>query len=170
MIPTLETDRLILRGPEAKDFDAYAAFRASDRAKMVGGPYSRAQAFSQFTSLIGHWTLRGYGRWVVADKATDETYGIVGLLYPEGWPEPELAWSLYDHGEGKGIAFEAAKAARAYAHETLDMPPLVSLVAHNNARSIALAKRLGAAYEKDVELMTFGPTPLYRHPKPEALQ
>ncbi len=165
MIPILETDRLILRGVEADDFEAYAAFRASDRAKTLGGPFTRAQAFSQFTSLIGHWAMRGYGRWLVTDKTNGDAYGIVGLLYPEGWPEPELAWSLYDNGEGKGIAFEAAIAARDYAYNALNMGPLISLVAKDNLRSTMLAERLGATYEKDVELLSFGATPLWRHPK-----
>ena len=44
-IPTLETDRLILRAPKAEDFEAYAAFCASPRSAGVGGPYNRAAPF-----------------------------------------------------------------------------------------------------------------------------
>ena len=103
MIPTLQTERLILRAPRDNDFEAYADFRTSERARTVGGPYSRAQAFEQLCAIIGHWSLRGYGRWMVADRDTDAPLGIVGLYYPEDWPEPEIAWSVFADAEGRGI-------------------------------------------------------------------
>lgn len=167
MIPTLHTDRLTLRAPRADDFETYAAFRASERAKMLGGPFTRAQAFDQFCNLVGHWTLRGYGRWLVADRETDEPLGIVGLLCPETWPEPELAWSVFAPAEGRGIAYEAAVAARAYAYEHCGLGPLISLVATENTRSAALAKRLGATPDGSVDLPGFGATPVWRHPGPK---
>ena len=36
-VPVLETDRLRLRGAEMRDFEAYADYCASDRARSVGG-------------------------------------------------------------------------------------------------------------------------------------
>lgn len=166
MIPVLTTDRLTLRAPRADDFEAYAAFRSSPRAATVGGPYSRAQAFSQFTSLIGHWTVRGYGRWMIADKSTDAPLGISGLYYPEDWPEPELAWSVFDHAEGQGIAFEAASAARAYAFDTLGWTRLMSLVDPTNTRSVALARRLGCTEGGTYNHPTFGTLHYWLHPAP----
>lgn len=88
-IPTLHTTRLVLRAPRMSDFEAYAAFRGSPRAVFLGGPYDRATAFEQLSSIIGGWHLRGYGRWMVADADTDAPLGIVGLFFPEDWPEPE---------------------------------------------------------------------------------
>lgn len=169
MIPTLQTERLTLRAPSWDDFEAYAAFRGSDRAKMLGGPFSRAQAFGQLAEIIGHWTLRGYGRWMVADRQTDEAMGIVGLLYPEGWPEPEIAWSVFAAAEGRGIAYEAALAARAYAYGTLGWTTAVSLVDPANTRSVALAKRMGCVDGESFEHATHGLMHIWRHPAPEAL-
>ena len=168
MIPTLTTERLRLRAPEARDFDAYAEFRASDRAKPLGGPFNRTQAFGQFAALLGHWTLRGYGRWLVADKASDAPLGVVGLLNPDGWPEPELAWSVFAPAEGKGVAYEAACAARDYAFATVGLTTLISLVAADNPRSTALAKRLGAQCDGEVDVPGYGPAPVWRHPNPGA--
>ena len=79
---------------------------------MLGGPFTRIQSFETLSALVGHWHLRGFGRWIVADAATGAALGVVGPFYPEGWPEPEIAWSLFDGAEGRGIAFEAASAAR----------------------------------------------------------
>ncbi len=168
MIPTLTTERLTLRAPRWDDFEAYAAFRGSDRARMLGGPYSREQAFDQLAEIVGHWTLRGYGRWMVADQETDEPLGIVGLYYPEGWPEPEIAWSVFQSGEGRGIAYEAAKAARAHAYETLGWNTVISLIDPANTRSIALAKRMGCVPDQNYEHPTHGTMHIWRHPAPEA--
>lgn len=168
-IPVIETARLLLRAPAARDFEAYAAFRGSDRARMLGGPFTRGQAFSQFAALIGHWELRGFGRWIAADIDTDAALGVVGILYPEGWPEPELAWSLFEWSEGRGLAFEAAGAARAHAYDRLGMTTLISLVAADNPRSEALARRLGARPDGNADIPGHGPVPVWRHPGPEVL-
>lgn len=168
-IPTLETERLRLRAPAPGDFEAYAAFRAGPRAHFVGGPFSREQAFGQFCALSGHWAFRGYGRWIVADKGSDEALGTVGPFYPDGWLEPEIAWTVFDAAEGKGIAYEAAVAARAYAYDTLGWPTAVSLTMPGNDRSAALAARLGATREGIFHHHSLGALEVWRHPSPEAL-
>jgi ribosomal-protein-alanine N-acetyltransferase len=165
-IPTLRTERLVLRAPRASDFEAYAAFRASPRSAYSGGPFTRAQAFEQFCALAGHWLVRGYGRWVVALRADDRPIGIVGLFYPEGWLEPEIAWALFDDEEGHGYAAEAARAARTYAYDTLGWRSVVSLIAPENARSAALAARLGATREGVYHHASLGPLEVWRHPGP----
>lgn len=167
-IPALTTERLTLRAPDIGDFEAFAQFRNSDRAKFVGGPYSRAQAFDQLAEVIGHWVLRGYGRWMVADKQTDQPLGIVGLFYPDDWPEPEISWSVFEAGEGKGIAYEAAIASRAYAYDTLGWRTAISCIDSENTRSVALGKRMGAVYESDFDHPTLGAMKVWRHPAPES--
>ena len=44
-IPTLETERLVLRAPGIGDFEPFAAFYASERSKFVGGPLDREGAW-----------------------------------------------------------------------------------------------------------------------------
>ncbi len=168
MIPVLQTERLTLRAPSWDDFDAYAAFRGSDRAKLLGGPFTRAQAFNQLAEIAGHWTLRGYGRWMVADRETDQPLGIVGLYCPEDWPEPEIAWSVFQAGEGRGIAHEAALTARTYAYDTLGWTTAISLIDPVNTRSVALAKRMGCQSGETYEHPTYGTMHIWRHPSPEA--
>ncbi|MEM6305320.1 MAG: GNAT family N-acetyltransferase [Pseudomonadota bacterium] len=169
-IPTLETERLRLRSPEIRDFEAWAAFRASDRAVHLGGPNTRTEAFDKLGEIIGHWTLRGYGRWMVADKTTDEALGVVGPFYPEDWPEPEIAWSVFEAAEGRGIAYEAAMAARDYAYTTLGWTTAVSCTTLDNIRSQALAKRMGATREGRHTASDGMELYVYRHPSPEALR
>ncbi len=87
-IPVLTTERLILRAPEARDFDIFAAFYASPRAHFVGGPLSRELAWRMLAMEIGHWRLKGFGRWILERRDTGATAGLVGPFQPEGWPEP----------------------------------------------------------------------------------
>ena len=170
MIPTLHTKNLTLRAPEWKDFDAYAEFRGSDRAKLLGGPFNREQAFDQLAEIAGHWQLRGYGRWMVADRQTDEAMGIVGIYYPVGWPEPEIAWSVFKTAEGRGVAYEAALAARDYAYGTLGWTTVISLIDPANTRSLALAARMGCTGGESFDHASLGTMHIWRHPSPEALR
>lgn len=166
-IPELETDRLRLRLPRMDDLPAHAAFRASPRSKGVGGPFDHASSFGHLGAIIGQWQLRGYGRWMVADKATDEPYGIVGVYHPEDWPEPEIGWSIYESAEGRGIACEAALATRAYVYDTLNWNRIVSLIMDNNDRSIRLAKRLGCIQSDAFVHPELGKLNIWVHAAPE---
>jgi ribosomal-protein-alanine N-acetyltransferase len=168
-IPTVTTERLTLRAPQLSDFDAYADFRGSDRAAFVGGPNTPGQAWQQLCALTGQWQLRGYGRWMIADKDTDEPLGVTGLHHPLEWPEAEVAWSLFAAGEGRGIAYEAALAVRTYAYETLGWSTVISCVDSKNARSLALAKRLGCTRDGQFTHEVFGTMDVWRHPSREAL-
>lgn len=169
-IPTLETERLVLRAPKPSDFPSYVAFRTSDHAKGVGGPYTEVQAYSHFCELVGHWMFRGYGRWIVADKTDDTPLGVVGIFHPADWPEPEIAWSVFENAEGKGIAFEAAQAARKYAYDVVGLNTAISFVMPENTRSMSLAKRMGASPDGDYHHPDLGPLNIWRHPAPEAQQ
>lgn len=167
--PRLETERLVLRGPQEADFDAYAGFLAdSPRAEGFGREGDRPSAWRWFALNVGHWALRGYGYFTIESKQSGAPCGMSGIWNPEGWPEPEVGWALFDGFEGRGIAFEAAARARQWAYEALAMPALTSNIKPGNARSIALAERLGATLERTYRNPYFGETLLYRHPGPEA--
>jgi RimJ/RimL family protein N-acetyltransferase len=167
--PIIETERLRLRGLCAGDFPAIAEFYKSDRSSMVGGPATEEQSWRFLAAEIGHWTLRGYGRWGVEEKDTGKFCGVIGLWNPNGWPEPELGWDLMNGFEGKGYATEAALAARNYAYSTLEWPTLISLVVLANTGSAAVAKRLGATKDGQFTHARFGTMDIYRHPAPETL-
>jgi RimJ/RimL family protein N-acetyltransferase len=168
IVPRLETERLILRVNRMEDFEPYAAFCASPRAAMRGGIRNRLEAFRALASEIGHWQLRGYGWWGIEEKATGAYAGQVGLYYPEGWPEPELGWLVMDGFEGWGIAHEAALRVLRYAYETLGWTRLASCIRPGNTRSIRLAERLGATFDRDDLIAGEIPCRVYLHPGPAA--
>ncbi len=162
-IPVIETEQLILRGPEARDFEPYADFGASERSRFVGGPFSRMDAWRSFLAGLGHWALRGFGMWMVEHRATGATAGRIGMIEHDGWPEPELGWHIYDGYEGQGLAREGALAARAHAARHQGLDRVISQIAPDNTRSLALARRLGATFERDGTLLD-APVQIWRHP------
>lgn len=168
--PRLETERLILRGPQTPDAEPLIAFLQDPvRSEGFGGFTKRADAWRWFALNVGHWHIHGYGYLTVEDKATGTPAGICGIWNPEGWPEPELGWVVFNGFEGKGIAFEAAQVARMWAYEGLGFTTLTSNIVPSNTRSIALAKRLGATFEREYDNVQMGLDHLYRHPGPDAL-
>lgn len=169
-IPRLETDRLILRGPEARDFDPIAEFYADERRSWgFGGPMNRADAWRWLATSVGHWALHDYGFFTMELKETGTACGLTGLWNPEGWPEPELGWILFQGFEGKGLAREGAERAREWAYLDLGMTTLTSNIKPGNDRSVALAERMGARYERTYHNVHLGEDLLYRHPAPAAL-
>lgn len=142
-IPTLTTERLLLRAPVADDFDDYAGLMRSDRAIHMGGPFDQRAAWGMFCNDIAQWPLFGHGCLMIELRQTGQCVGQVGINHGPLFPEKELGWLLYAGHQGKGYAFEAARALRDWAFATLQLPSLVSYIDPDNAASIALALRLG---------------------------
>lgn len=160
-IPALTTDRLHLREPRETDLAAMNAFTHSPRHAFLGGPQEMWETYRGLLAGIGQWALRGFGFWSVDTKA-GVFVGRVGVICPHGWPEPELAWHLYDGHEGQGFAVEAARAVRAH-WATQGKGALMSLIHPDNARSIATAIRLGATFE-GVDVTLGKGLRIFRHP------
>jgi len=174
-IPTLETGRLVLRGPRMEDMLAWAAFFASDRARFVRGEDTTLRAaWRGLAHDAGMWMLRGYGSFIFALKdSPDRPLGMTGPWHPLDWPEPELGWTVWtEEAEGKGYVREAATEARRFAYEDLGWQTAVSYIDPENARSIALAERLGCTLDPEAPQPDFDghKVLVYRHPAPEALQ
>ncbi len=168
-IPTLRTERLVLRAPTAADHPALAAFYETPASRFVGGPLAPPLSWRYLAEVIGHWHLRGFGRWIVErTDAPGRPVGLVGLHFPLDWPEPEVGWYVWD-GTGRGYASEAGRAARAHAYGALGWSTLISMISPGNDASIRVAEAMGAAREDDFEHPRFGPLLVWRHPGPEAL-
>jgi RimJ/RimL family protein N-acetyltransferase len=163
MIPVLETERLVLREWRLDDFPAYAAYWADAEASaQTGGPLDERGAWTQFTANIGHWPMRGYGMWMLAEKQSGRPVGHAGMWYPATWPEPEIGWVVFPAFRRLGYAFEAAEAALDHAKKALGWTTAMSFIRDTNMASRALAEKLGARLEKSLEFR--GVTALiYRH-------
>ena len=168
--PVLETERLTLRTPGPQDWEAWRAFILSDRAEFVRTPdFDEGKAWRAMGHMIGHWVLRGFGSFVYCMTGTDRAIGHAGPWFPAGWPEREIGWTVWDAAaEGKGLAFEAVRATVDHAFRDLRWDTAVSYIDPDNARSIALAQRLGARRDPDAVANAPGIL-VYRHTRPATI-
>lgn len=143
-LPVLETERLVLRAPQASDWPVFRDFAMSDRTAFVGGAKTEDQAAQKFAAFFGHWIMRGFGRLIAEDRATGQPVGHFGPMLWTDAGAVELTWSLWTPAaEGRGLATEAARAMNAWVFGPLGVPVARAEVHQDNAASHAMARRLG---------------------------
>ena len=144
--PTLETPRLILRPPREEDLDGWEELLGDEEtARFIGGVRARADAWRAMMTMAGSWAIKGFAMFSVIEKDSGRWLGRIGPWQPEGWPGTEVGWSLVRSAWGQGYAVEAAEAAIDWAFEALGWDEVVHVIAVDNVRSQAVAKRLGSA-------------------------
>lgn len=151
MVPVLETERLRLRGHTLADFEASAAMWADERVtRYIGGkPSPREDSWRRFMTFPGHWTLLGYGYWLIEEKASGAYVGDGGFgnfkrdLTPHGFDAPEQGWALNPAMHGKGYATEAAIAMIRWAEPHFGRTDFVCMIAPENTPSLRVAEKLG---------------------------
>jgi RimJ/RimL family protein N-acetyltransferase len=155
-IPKIVSKRLILRGFEEEDLDAYAEMCGDSEVMRyigTGQTLSRSESWRNMAMMLGHWKLRGYGMWAVEERQSGEMIGRVGCLKPEGWIDFEIGWSIRRAFWGQGFATEAGKKAIAYAFEELQQTHVISLIRPENIASQRVAEKLGEKLQGKTELM-----------------
>jgi RimJ/RimL family protein N-acetyltransferase len=141
--PLLETPRLTLRAPQALDLPVYTAYCASPRSHFVGGPFDAVKAFEKFAAMAGHWTLRGFGRYIMVQG--DQPIGHVGPMKLDSAVDPEMTWTLWaDEFEGQGFATEAAQAVLDHLVQECGWQHLIMRILPDNKKSCKIAERIGA--------------------------
>jgi len=126
-VPTIETQRLRLRGPRPEDFrDSVALWSDPVVTRFTSGkPLSEEEVWGRLLRYVGHWAWMGFGYWVVEEKGTGRFAGEVGFsdwkreIQPSLQGLPELGWVLASCVHGQGYATEAARAAIDWADANL---------------------------------------------------
>jgi RimJ/RimL family protein N-acetyltransferase len=150
-VPTIETDRLILRGHRVEDFaDCLALWTDPEVTRFIGGkPSTPEEVWGRLLRYVGHWALLGFGYWAVAEKETGRFMGEVGfsdfkrVIEPSLNGIPEIGWVIAPHGHGRGYATEAAQAAVAWGEAHFGPVGTACIIAPENGSSIRVAEKCG---------------------------
>ena len=140
----IRTERLVLRGSEARDRSVFVELLASaDVHTYLGGPRPLAELECELPAAPERWP----GSFVVeADGA------MIGQLllrrapayaHPAAAGKVDLGYMLLPRAWGQGYAGEACAAALGWLAEALPGEPVVLHTQTANARSMRLAAKLG---------------------------
>jgi RimJ/RimL family protein N-acetyltransferase len=160
----LETERLVLRKPEAADFDAYLEMRSDPEVvRYLGGEVAgRKETAAGIERMLRHWERHGIGLFTVVRKEDERIVGRTGFLLwdPEAWVnalreelegplETEVGWTFARAFWNRGYATEAAIACRDLALGELGKDRLISLIAEGNIASMRVAEKIGERLERE---------------------
>lgn len=139
----IETSRLLLRHITMEDLDELAAIHAEPQVERFVGPFDRDRLIDWLKQNQSEWRELGYGRLAIVDRRSGRLLGRTGLKYWPQFDETEIGWVLRPDAWGRGLATEAARACIDWGFGNLVSPYLTAMIQPANARSIAVAERLG---------------------------
>jgi [ribosomal protein S5]-alanine N-acetyltransferase len=157
----IRTERLLIRKPQIEDAPGLLeAFADPEAMRYIGDGSTTdlAGAEEAVDRWLERWDAWGLGMFVVERAEDARVLGRAGFLRwdPETWEiggsETELGWGLAREHWGHGYATEAALALRDWALGERGLIRLISLIQHENLRSVRVAEKLGERYERDVEV------------------
>jgi len=153
-LPTLSTERLLLRPWRRDDVAAFAALN-SDPQVMAHFPALLSETESAIAAMriASHIERHGFGLWVVEARKVAPFVGVVGLSMP-GFVIPftasdpcvEVGWRLAPPFWGRGYATEAARAALTFGFDVMGLDEIVSFTNPDNWRSRRVMERLGMTH------------------------
>ena len=158
-IPTINTQRLTLRGMRAEDFSRFAEiWSMPEVVEYIGGePWPRSKAWAAFLRNAGHWQITGFGQWAIHRHRATDMSGQAGFFYAkrdlgEDFDSfPEAGWVLAPDAHGEGFGMEAVRAA----HDWFDRVitgQLVCMISPENTGSFRIAEAMGYRHMRDAEL------------------
>ena len=165
-IPPIDTERLTLRGHRLEDFSECTAMWADPEVtRHIGGrPFSAEEVWTRLLRYVGHWSLMGFGYWVIRERASGRFVGEVGFadykrdIEPSLGGAPEIGWALASWARGKGFATEAVRAAVAWGAVHFGSARTACLISPGNLQSIRVAEKCGY---KERERTTYKGQPIF---------
>jgi RimJ/RimL family protein N-acetyltransferase len=160
MMPTLATERLVLRPLRGDDFDDLAALHAEPSFWQY--PLGRGQTPKETSEFLQRalddYAGHGFGMAAVVDQTNAEVAGWAGLsvpaFLPEILPAVEVGWRLGSAWRGRGYATEAGAAWVDWGFESLGLDKIVSIFEPANVASGCVMNKLGF----NLDVVTVHPT------------
>ncbi len=148
-IPTLTTERLVLRPFTEADLEALVPLQAE--ASFWWYPLRRGMTAEETAAflerVISRYDDDGFGLEAVIERSTGELVGWAGLavphFLPEVLPSVVVGWRLAPGARGRGLATEAGAAAVRYGFTDGGLDRIVSIYEPENVPSGQVMVRLG---------------------------
>ena len=116
---------------------------------ISGRGLSEEESWSRLLRYICHWSLLGFGYWLVEEKGTGTFVGEVGFanyrrdLTPSLNGTPEIGWVLATGAHGQGYASEVVRTVVAWGDEHFPSAGTACIIAPENRASIRVAAKCG---------------------------
>ncbi len=151
-MPTIQTERLLLRQWREEDLEPFAALNADPRVmEYFPSTLSREESSQMVKRIQSNIEKRGWGFWAASLIQTGEFIGFIGLedvhFTAPFTPAVEIGWRLAFDFWGKGYATEGARAALQYGFETVNLKEIVSFTAAQNMRSRHVMEKIGMCHD-----------------------
>ncbi|MGF1701460.1 GNAT family N-acetyltransferase [Photobacterium makurazakiensis] len=146
----IETDRLILRQWRDSDLAPFAEMNRDPKVMTYFPSLLSARESNELAERFQRLIVdKGWGFWALEQKNTGLFLGFVGLHFQEegsgipNAPLVEIGWRLCSSSWGNGFAPEAAKAALAFAFDTLNLSEVYAFTALQNLPSKRVMEKIG---------------------------
>lgn len=149
LIPTLTTERLILRPHIMADLDYFIDLWAIPEVVTyisAGETRAPADVWMRFQRNIGSWALLNYGFWCLYHKEDNIQIGEAGFMDAKRGlsgikAAPEAGWVLHPDYWGKGYGHEVISAFLKWADQQAGFEETACLIDQENLASRKLAEK-----------------------------
>lgn len=162
-MPTLETERLILRSFHQEDIDAMAQLFANpDFMRFSLGVFTERKKTVDFIEKVMGWDRANIpSQFAVVPRGEDAVIGYCGFHHhPEVPGEIEIGYRLHPDYWNRGLITEAARTVRDHGFADLKLPRVISLIHPENVPSRRVADKNGMKVKKEITFRGF-PTLVY---------
>jgi RimJ/RimL family protein N-acetyltransferase len=155
VVPEIETERLLLRGPAPTDVDVWATCVADPEFNRFQPKFDltpRERAERKLTTYQRGWEREPvpYMGWVITTKADRRLIGLCEVSSDDEGTEGEVGYFLCPACWGQGLTTEAARATVRYAFEHTTWDHIMGTVAPLNVASMRILDRLGFVRETEM--------------------
>ena len=150
-IPTLETDRLILRGmrvSDTEDMFEYAR-RPSVTQYLTWNPHTDPAETREYLTYVGQRYRTGdFYDWAVVDRESGHMIGTCGFTsFNCPHDTAEIGYVLNPAYQGKGLATEAVRRVLDFGFDELGLHRIEAHFMEGNDASRRLMERVGMTFE-----------------------
>jgi RimJ/RimL family protein N-acetyltransferase len=155
---SLEDEKVLLRQWAPTDVEFYVDHLGNEAtAQYLGGILERQQAWRHLASVIGHWSLRGFGPYAVVDSRSQQLQGCAGVWEPDGWPCREFVFWFTAAAYDSSHALSAARLVLEAMRSSFNDEVITGFIHPSNGAALRLAGELGATLHEEARLFNYGP-------------